>query len=163
MNDHTLSASTPGSSRTLGSPRTQSILQFGAASTVGLLLILCLFLAGRRFGGAFDQPLNSPTMLLLGIGMAAVAAGLRTAWPRSANASISTWARLLLPTVAVLSFCYALSLPGSVPWAVALLWFLVVSEEGAWWLADAHAYQAGRKRNPKSGRALSPGYFCRCL
>ena len=162
MNDHTLFASTSdcsprqqSSRRTQVSPLRRTIHQCGVASTVGLLLILCLFLASRRFEGAFDQPLNSPTMLLLGIGIAAVAGCLRTAWPRPANgtASVSAWARLLLPTVAVFLFCYALSLPGSVPWAVALLWFLVVSEEGAWWLVDTQALQPGQKRIPKANLA----------
>ena len=150
MNDHTLAAAVGRSS-----PRSQAILRFGVASTVGLLLILCLFLAGRRFGGAFDQPLSSPIMLLLGIGIAALAGCLRSAWPRGANtlASVSSVARLLLPSVAVFLFCYALSLPGSVPWTVALLWFLVVSEEGAWWLADSLALQAGQQRQATANRS----------
>ncbi len=151
MNDHTL-ASPPGRC----SPPLQTILRFGIGSTVGLFLILCLFLAGRRLGGAFDQPLSSPTILLLGIGMAALAGCLRAAWPRSqhALASVSSWARLLLPSVVVFLFCYALSLPGSAPWAVAVLWFLVVIEEGAWWLADLLALRAGRQNSVQANGSV---------
>ncbi|MDP6468328.1 MAG: hypothetical protein QF918_11345 [Pirellulaceae bacterium] len=150
MNDHTL-AGAPGRC----SPPAQAILRFGVASTVGLLLILCLFLAGRRFGGAFDQPLGSLTMLLLGLLIAALAGCLRSAWPRAENthASVSSLARLLLPSLAVFLFCYALSLPGSAPWALALMWFLVVSEEGAWWLADSLALQTGRQRTAVVNRS----------
>jgi hypothetical protein len=152
MNDHTLATAAGRSS-----PAVQTIVRFALASTVGLFLMLCLFLTSRRLGGAFDQPLNSPTILFLGIGMAALAGGLRFAWPRSQQpfASVSSWARLLLPSVAVFLFCYSLSLPGSAPWAVAFLWFLVVIEEGAWWLADLLTLQATHKNTIRAnGSAL---------
>jgi hypothetical protein len=151
MNERTL-AGVPGRSFQLA----QAMLWFGIASTIGLFLILCLFLAARRFGGAFDQPLNAPTLLLLGIGVAALAVSLRSVWPRSKQtfASVSSWVRLLLPSVVVFLFCYALSLPGSAVWSVALLWFLVVVEEGVWWVADLLALQTGRGRTSNTNRSI---------
>lgn len=150
MNERTL-AGVQGRSSQLA----QAMLWFGVASTIGLFLILCLFLAARRFGGAFDQPLNAPALLLLGIGVAALAACLRSAWPRSRQtfASVSSWFRLLLPSVVVFLFCYALSLPGSAAWSVALLWFLVVIAEGVWWLSELLVLQTVRRRTSNTIRS----------
>jgi hypothetical protein len=130
------------------SPLLQAILRFGVASTTGLLLIACLFLAGRRLGGAFDQPLSSPSLLFLGLAVLALAGCLRTVWPRVSHARnfAASWARLLLPSLAVFLFCFSLTLPGSAPWAVGLLWFLVVCAEGAWWLANSFSLPSGRQR-----------------
>lgn len=157
MNDQTLARETALDAPTMpGSPTARTILRFGIASTVGLFLVLSLFLAGRRFGGAFDQPLSSPTMLALGIGIAALAGCLRAAWPRATQApavAAAAWARLLMPSLAVFLCCYALSLPGSAQWAVALLWFLVVCEEGAWWLAGSPPLPIGRHGTSTNNRS----------
>ena len=122
----------------------------GVVTTVCLLLMLTIFLAGRRMGGAFHHPLHPATLLLLGIGCAALAAGLRMTWPHTANSRFSgaRFARLALPSAVVFLFCFALSLPGSTPWAVALLWFVAVSEEGAWWVADSRASSSAPTSSP---------------
>jgi len=147
MNNHTLARSRR---RNIASP--QAIHRIGIVTTVVLVLVLCLFLAGRRLGGAFHQPLTSTTMLLLGISFSAMAGFFRTVWTRTGGTHVmaTTWCRLLLPSLAVFLFCYAISLPGSAPWAVALLWFIVVSEEGAWWLAESFALRGARQRTATS-------------
>lgn len=151
MIHHTFAGS-PGSGSPAARPAPPAwvMLRLAVASSAGLLLVLGLFLAGRRLGGAFDQPLSWPAMLALGAGITALACCLRAAWPRAADgpAAVSGWVRLLLPSAVMFLFCYALSLPGSAPWAVALLWFLVVCEEGAWWLAGSPALTTGWRHGP---------------
>ncbi|MBN2476914.1 MAG: hypothetical protein JXB62_20065 [Pirellulales bacterium] len=114
--------------------------RWSIGALVGLLWLAALLVGWRRLAGALAQPLHWPVLLLVGVLVAAVAAGLRTGWRRLAPQTGTLrpawvgWAVGLLPTLAVVALGGALSLRGTHPGALAAFWaVLVAGELGSGW------------------------------
>lgn len=114
-----------------------SLAQQASPLGLGLLLVLGSWLLGRRWSGAFEQPLDSPVLIATAWMLSVWSGGVRWAWcaQRKMNRDRSAWAHHLfgmLTTAGVLEFGGALSLPGSSAAALGTFWCVLLAAETAW-------------------------------
>lgn len=97
---------------------------------LALLWLAALVFAGRRLAGALSTPLDIATLAAVAVAAAAVAALVRLCL--AARAPWSIHANI---TVALALLALAMSLPGTSPLGLVLLWSVLSGEEAwAWWL-----------------------------
>jgi hypothetical protein len=132
-------------------------------AALGILLMLCVFLALRRC--AVQQtdrwaPLPGTSLIAVGAAAAVVVSILRLVGrhvQRTGRAQLVFWGRLLLPSLGVLLLAGSLSLPQSVrdsPVALSLLWGILIGEEVVWWYVEL---SRGRRRQGATGvRSATP-------
>ena len=113
-----------------------SLLRKGAAVWIGLLLAVALLLAWRRLAGALGHPLGSPTLILVGVVAAGVAAAARAASP----GRLAQW--LISPALILLGLSLS---SGSRPAGLLAFWTLVAAEELWGWL-----WLRRRRNHPRS-------------
>ncbi len=105
---------------------------FATTIVVGLT-IGSTILVLRRIAGGLTEPLSSAALIAFGVILAAVAAAPRLiVMPpvtKGAAKALGFW----LPAVAAISFAAAVSLPGSSPWGLAVLWIAIIGEEVCMW------------------------------
>ena len=113
-----------------------SLLRKGATVWIGLLLAIALLLAWRRLAGALGHPLGSPTLILVGVVAAGVAAAARAASP----GRLAQW--LISPALILLGLSLS---SGSRPAGLLAFWMLVAAEELWGWL-----WLRRRRNHPRS-------------
>jgi hypothetical protein len=122
-------------------------------ATVVSTFLLAALLMARRLAGALTTPLDAESLLLTAVLLAATAAATRLAWqllPASQRSTGTSWIVWVLPSLGLLAFVVALSLPGSPVWALRTFWGVLAVEEAiSLWLvwrsletADSTAEQA---------------------
>lgn len=102
-------------------------------TTSVLMFLLAAVLFGRRVAGALVHPLDGASLLLAGVLLSATAATLRLAWKRVAGesgATGSSWLVWTMPSLALLAFAIALSLPETPAWPLWIFWAMLATEEG---------------------------------
>lgn len=130
---------------------------WAARGFVGFLVFSAVVLCWRRVAGELSAPLGPPVLLLVGLSVAAAAATARLAWrsqPRPSRASLSAPAAALL-SVAVLAVGVALSLPGTSPAGLLILWGMLALEEyWAWGPTGWRRLVAGKDPSPRPRRRV---------
>ncbi len=107
-----------------------------AATLVFALLSTSLVVGYRRFAGRLGEPLSPIGLFATGIVAATAAAWTR--WRPDRPQSRATDRRMAavirwLPSVALIGLAAGVSLPGSSPVGLGLLWFVVLGEESLMW------------------------------
>jgi len=101
-------------------------------TTVVSIFLLAAVLLVRRLTGALTTPLDAETFLLTALLLAATAAVTRLAWhllPLGRRSIAASWIVWVLPSLALLAFVVALSLPGSPVGAQRAFWVILAVEE----------------------------------
>ena len=101
-----------------------------------LLLTLCVLTFARRLWGSFDTPLAAAALIAVGLTTILVPMAFRLMWQQLDDSRPHTGQRLVrlaVPSFGVVLLAYAVSLPGSPSWAVAVLWLMVAAGEGSAW------------------------------
>jgi hypothetical protein len=101
-------------------------------ATVVSIFLLAAVLMARRLAGALTTPLDAEALLLTGSLLAATAAITRLAWqvlPKAQRTVGASWTVWVLPSLALLAFVVALSLPGSPVGALRAFWVILAVEE----------------------------------
>jgi hypothetical protein len=121
----------------ISTPLLRQAAQAVAQALLSLLIALALVMLLRRFSGAFVQPLNGFTLVVVAAAMAIVAAAVRLMLLESLTNAEPTTNSLLfaLPGLSAAILLTALTLPGTPALAIALAWFLLIGSEGLSWLA----------------------------
>ncbi|HEV3417339.1 MAG TPA: hypothetical protein VG056_11010, partial [Pirellulales bacterium] len=122
---------------------------FGAILIVALV-IAALVLAARRAAGGLSEPLPPLSLASTGLIVAVAAAGSRrlAGSPNRSAAALVRW----LPGMALVALAIAISLPGSSPIGLAVLWIAIVAEE-IWAWRQSRAIRA--LMPPRARRSLS--------
>lgn len=147
-----------GAAAVSGPPR-RPALELGrcsVAAMIGLLGCTAGLVAWRRLAAELGQPLKPPLLLLVGGLVVVVALGVRVCWHRLAPAPAPRrwqWAVALLPTMAVLVFGLAVSLPGTKPGGLIAFWVLLAG--GELWAWRPAAWRKLRD-GPTAPRAARP-------
>lgn len=141
-------------------PRRSDLLALArivAVSAALLLLGMAGLFAARRLSGGLTTPLSGLSMLLFALVLVGLASVLRAPWLVSRNGRgqfggalrVAAMLGLSTPSLALLLFALALSMPDSAAWSVVMLWLIVAAHELAW----AGYWWRGRSR----GASPPPG------
>jgi len=134
------------------------LLRWTAAGLLGALAMAALVLCWRRLGGGLSRPLALPAMAVLALAVAVLAAAGRTARRFSGldvPARRLDWPTATAVSAAVLGSGAAVSLPGTSPAALAVLWVVLVGGECWAWLRGVHGRR--RVRLGTAAAAREPG------
>lgn len=107
-----------------------------AATFVAALVLAAIVVGARRIDGHLHEPPSSIALFAVGIVAATVAAGARwLAWGFERGATDRRRATVVrwLPSVALIGLGACVSLPGSAPVGLGLLWLVIVIEEVLFW------------------------------
>jgi len=130
---------------------------WAATGFVGFLVLSAAVLCWRRVAGQLSAPLTPAILLFVGLSVATAAATARLAWrsrPRPSRAGSSVPAATFL-SAAVLAVGVALSLPGTSPTGLLILWGVLALEESwAWGPAGWRRLVAGRDLSPRPRRKV---------
>jgi hypothetical protein len=112
---------------------------FQRSLAIAILILLSaavLMVVGRRLAGALVDPLGPGILLLVGVVVASVAAGIRLSWRRRLAESPRRWpdwAILATTSLVVVALAIGLCLPGTSPLGMFFLCLLLgVEESWAW-------------------------------
>ncbi len=122
--------------------------QLGVAlwwSSLVLVVAIAGMLVGRRMAGALVEPLVGTAMLGAAVAIVLAAVILQLAQPLGRLG-------LLIPAVAAALGLAAITVPGTVPWSVALAWFVLAIAEAAVLLQTLK-----QRRIPARSARPSPG------
>jgi hypothetical protein len=131
-----------------------------AAASAALMLAAAGVLLWRRVAGFLTSPLPWPALLLLGVLVAAIAAAIRAAWRlRSPEGPLGPLDAVVaaVPSTAVLAAGLAVSLPGTSPVGLALLWGILIGEECWFWGPVSWRRRLFRRRSSSNVRGVAPG------
>jgi hypothetical protein len=136
-------------------PATDWLWRRLVAAALLLVMSFSVLLLMRRLSGAF-QPLGGMSLVAVMLGLVACGAVLRlggVAVHRSDWRS-SGWASQLLSSFCLLLVGGALTIPGSPPWALVLLWAGILAAETAWW--GCFLWRSPRVSRPIALRRFRP-------
>ncbi len=146
-------------------PALTKLLHASLLATVVVWLFVAGWLLLRRIGGELQQPLGFPTLVLVGVALAALASLLRVVWYQT-GLRPRRWQSLatllwLSSSCAVASLAVALSITGTGTIALVVFWGILLLSEGVWcriaWrlVRSAGAAAAPRPTPPPAAVALA--------
>ncbi|NLX55333.1 MAG: hypothetical protein GXY58_09495 [Planctomycetaceae bacterium] len=115
-----------------------SLAQAALVSATLMWLLVATWLCGRRLAGELQQPLGAPTLFAVGLVSALLVSGLRCGWwqagvaplPAPARSRAALW--WLLPSLAALLLAASVSMRGTGPAGLILLWLILLANEALW-------------------------------
>lgn len=123
------------------------LARWAATGFAGFLFFSGAVLCWRRVAGELSAPLEPTVLLLVGVSLAVAAATARLAWrcqSERSRAGLPAPAAAALLSAAVLAVGGALSLPGTSPGGLLILWSVLALEEAwAWAPGGWHRLVAG--------------------
>jgi hypothetical protein len=132
-----------------------------AATFVAALVLASIFVGARRIDGHLHEPSSSIALFAVGIVAATVAAGARwLAWGFNRRAMDRRMEAAIrwLPSVALIGLAAGVSIPGSAPVGLGLLWVVIASEEILIWGRWRTGYRP-RPSLPEQRRKMEPPRF----
>lgn len=128
-----------------------------AGVCVGLLSLAAGVLFFRRGAGALSRPLEPAVLAMVGATVAVAVAAVRMGWQYRSKGKPSggrEWLVAAILSAAVLAIGFALSLPGTLPGGLVVLWIALGAEECWAWGPRAWRRLPARRRSTPAGRKI---------
>jgi hypothetical protein len=137
------------------------VVRWGVLSAIALMLMMGAGLLARRLGGAFIQPLDEVSLVATALLLAIGSLCIRILWNtllREWSGAAELWFVFVVPSLAVLCFAFAVSLPDVSTRGFWAFWaILAIAEATGMWLVWRCVATSQRESREEPGPQTTTG------